>query len=169
MRHLIFLLIGTLALSANAQQNDISGVEVSFYFVDKDVDGTIEASDAGSKIDLNDFTNSKISRTAVVETLDTNNFLRDGHLMWKKYFYEREFPELQFESTKILRSAPGFYTVDANLTIKGITKSVTFLATVKNAQIEMDGSLYTSDFGIKIQDEREENKLDVKINLTVQD
>ena len=169
MRTSLFIVLFALASSVLfAQEKQVKKVEVDFFFFSKDVDGTIEARDTGSTLNLKDFTQSQILGTADVATLDTDNFLRDGHLMWKTYFYEREYPELKFQSNQITRSSGNNYQVIADITIKGITKSAVFDASIVGITIKLEGVIYTSDFDVVIKDERKENKLEINISLTVE-
>lgn len=73
---------------------DTESSSISFVFLSKDVDGTIGGIESASRIDLQDPTRSVIKGSVAVNTLDTDNFLRDGHLKWEKYFDEDEHPRI---------------------------------------------------------------------------
>jgi len=68
---------------------------------------------------------SKINLTVKVPTIDTNNEKRDGHLKGADFFDAEMFPTITFVSKKITKEGDK-YTVTGDLTIKGVTKEVTF-------------------------------------------
>lgn len=80
-----------------------------------------------------------------------------GHLNSADFFNVAEFPTATLKITKVLKltNKPNEYTVTADLTIKGITKSITFPATFKavgngfegNANITIDRTLWDIKYG----------------------
>ncbi|MGA1838689.1 YceI family protein [Herbiconiux sp. 11R-BC] len=66
-----------------------------------------------------------VSATAEVASVNTNDKNRDGHLATNDFFNAPEFPQITFVSTGV-RNVGGDYKVDGDLTIKGVTKPVTF-------------------------------------------
>lgn len=72
----------------------------------------------------NDFTTaSKISFTADIDSIDTNNAQRDTHLKSADFFNAGEHPQIRFEGKKYSGSGSEA-TLEGDLTIRGITKSV---------------------------------------------
>lgn len=74
---------------------------------------------------------SSVTATAEVASIDTSDAGRDEHLKSADFFDAASFPTIGFKSTKITGSGDS-YTLLADLTIKGVTKSVTF-------DLEFDG------------------------------
>ncbi len=68
---------------------------------------------------------SKVEATAEVASINTNEKNRDGHLRTGDFFAADEYPELRFVSTGV-REENGDFKVDGDLTLRGVTKSVTF-------------------------------------------
>ncbi|TFC02030.1 YceI family protein [Cryobacterium mannosilyticum] len=68
---------------------------------------------------------STVSATAEVASINTNEANRDGHLRTGDFFDAETFPSINFVSTGV-RSVKGDFLVDGDLTIKGVTKPVTF-------------------------------------------
>jgi len=143
--------------------------KISFTFESKDITGTIGDIQSESEIDLSQLENSKIKGSVSVSSLETGNFLRDGHLMWEKYFNRSDYPRIYFESTSITPTKEASYTVLGNLTIKGISKPVSFTAVKKGDRIKITGSIYTSDWDISIEEDRTENKVSITMNLKIEE
>lgn len=74
---------------------------------------------------------STVTATAEVASIDTNDAGRDEHLKSPDFFDVANHPTIGFKSTKITRNGDD-YTLLADLTIKGVTKSVAF-------DLEFDG------------------------------
>lgn len=68
---------------------------------------------------------SSVSASADVESVNTNEPNRDGHLRTGDFFAVEEFPQLTFVSTGV-RAENGEFKVDGDLTMRGVTKPVTF-------------------------------------------
>lgn len=68
---------------------------------------------------------SSVKASAEVASINTNDENRDGHLRTNDFFDAPTHPELTFVSTGI-RYEGGDFLVDGDLTIKGVTKPVTF-------------------------------------------
>src|SRR5207253_9439821 len=69
---------------------------------------------------------SSIEVTINVASLSTNNPQRDNDLR-SSYFLELDkYPTITFKSTRIERTGPDTFNLTGDLTIKGITKPVTF-------------------------------------------
>ena len=72
-----------------------------------------------------------------MESLDTHNAQRDGHLKSPDWFNAREYPTVRFKSTGLEVAAGGTMTLKGELTMHGVTRPVS--AAVSN--------LATQDFG----------------------
>jgi polyisoprenoid-binding protein YceI len=68
---------------------------------------------------------SSVTAKAHVQSINTNDENRDGHLRTNEFFDAENHPELSFVSTGVRAEGKG-YLVDGDLTIKGVTKPVTF-------------------------------------------
>ena len=91
---------------------------------------------------------SKFSVTVSTTTIDTDNSMRDKSLVSDEYFDAAKFPVLQLVSTKIAKTnktADGFYYFTGNLTIKGITKTISFPFQAKKVNGDY---LFTGNFEI---------------------
>lgn len=68
---------------------------------------------------------STVTASADVASINTNQADRDGHLRTGDFFAAEEFPKLTFVSTGV-REEGGKFFVDGDLTLRGVTKPVTF-------------------------------------------
>ena len=71
-----------------------------------------------------DFTTAKISLTAEMKSISTNNEQRDAHLRNADFFEVEKYPELKFRSTKIEKTDSDTFSLYGELALKGVTKPV---------------------------------------------
>ena len=100
-----------------------------------------------------DFTNATFEFTAQIDSIDTKNADRDGHLKSADFFDVAAFPVLTFKSTSATSD-----TVTGDLTIKGISKTVTLDLALNGVAVdpygqtkagfEITGELNRKDFGL---------------------
>lgn len=106
---------------------DPAHTRVSFvipHFVVSEVEGRFN--DVKGEFTLTEpFTNLKVTATIPVKSIDTGVTKRDDHLRSKDFFEVEKFPEMKLVSKSITGTAEAFKMVAA-LTIKGVTKDVTF-------------------------------------------
>jgi polyisoprenoid-binding protein YceI len=73
-----------------------------------------------------DILDSSVSATIQATSIDTSNSTRDDHIRSADFFDAENHPTLTFVSSR-LRSAGGELFLDGELTIRGITKTVTLV------------------------------------------
>jgi polyisoprenoid-binding protein YceI len=125
--------IGTWAIDAShsrlgfeARHAVVTKVRGSFT----NFDGTIVVSDS--------LTDSAVSVTARLDSVDTGSADRDGHLKSADFFDVANTNDMTFTSTSIAPAADGFI-VTGDLTIRGVTKPLTL-------DVEL-GGIATDPFG----------------------
>jgi len=74
--------------------------------------------------DEKNLSNSSVQATINTTTVTTNNEKRDGHLKSPDFFNVEKFPTMTFKSTAVT-GTPGKLQVVGDLTLAGVTKSVT--------------------------------------------
>lgn len=84
------------------------------------------------------FENASISFSANTASITTNNEGRDGHLKSADFFDAEQFPTISFTSTSFTKKEEGF-ELKGDLTLKGVTKSITLSATSDGVGTGMDG------------------------------
>jgi polyisoprenoid-binding protein YceI len=102
--------------------------------------------------------NSTVAITIEVASIDTRNAQRDGHLRTNDFLDIENHPEIRFVSTGIEHTGGQEFTVTGELTIKGITRPISFdlefQGAVKdpfgNDRIGLEGSVVINrkDWGI---------------------
>lgn len=100
--------------------------EISFsvkHLMISKVRGTFETFDA-TIVTAENFEDSTIEATIDVASVNTNQKDRDGHLRTSDFFLVDEHPTMTFVSKSIAGDADDF-TVTGDLTLRGVTKSVT--------------------------------------------
>lgn len=68
---------------------------------------------------------SKVRVVVQMASIDTGNADRDGHLRTNDFFDVTQYPTMTFESTGI-EEDDGSYKLHGDLTLRGVTKPVTF-------------------------------------------
>jgi polyisoprenoid-binding protein YceI len=122
------------------------------------VRGAFNEFDGTGVLDGNDVSNSTVEVTIKTESIDTRNAQRDGHLRSNDFLDIPNHPEITFKSTSARQVDEEKFELTGDLTIKGVTKSVTIpfefqgaaLDVFGNNRIGFEGSLPISraDYGI---------------------
>ena len=101
------------------------GFSVKHMMVSK-VKGQFDAYTANVEAtDLADLSTASIQFEIVTASVNTRNEDRDNHLKSADFFDAEQFPKIQFVSKSITKSGDD-YNITGDLTIKDVTKEVTF-------------------------------------------
>jgi polyisoprenoid-binding protein YceI len=76
--------------------------------------------------DPKEFNNSKVEAEIDASTIDTREASRDKHLRSADFLDVENFPNLTFVSSRIVGSPEDGFALTGNLTIRGISREVTF-------------------------------------------
>ncbi|GAB3581416.1 YceI family protein [Amycolatopsis endophytica] len=122
------------------------------------VRGSFNEFSGSAKIDGGNPANSSVSVKIAANSIDTRNADRDAHLRSNDFLAMDEHPEITFVSTSIAQTGDSSFDVTGDLTVKGVTKSVTvpfeFEGTAQdpfgNTRIGFEGSttINRKDFGV---------------------
>ena len=114
---------------------------------------------AGTATTGADLAGARIELTVQAASVDTRNADRDGHLKGADFFDVEQFPTLTFVSTQVRATDDTTLEVTGDLTLHGVTKSVTVPFTFEggaqdpfgNDRIGFEGStsILRSDFGMQ--------------------
>lgn len=126
----------------------ISDVEGEF----KKFDGTFTSAKA-------DWSDLQLTVTADVNSITTENDMRDKHLMSDDFFNAEKYPTIKFASTGIKSLGNNKYVLSGTLTIRDVTKNVevplVYGGTVKDpwgnvkAGFKATGTINRKDYGLK--------------------
>lgn len=118
----------------------------------QDYEGTVLADKA-------DFSDAKIDFSIDVKSINTNDENRDGHLQSADFFDAAKYPKITFKSKSMTEAGKNQYKLTGDLTMHGVTKTVTFdvkyggtvtdpYGNVK-AGFKITGVIDRTDFGLK--------------------
>ncbi len=118
----------------------------------KKFDGTIEVNEA-------DFSDANINFGAEVDSIETKNEQRDGHLKGDDFFNAEQFPKLNFKSTGMKRKSGEEYILSGDFTIRDVTKPIELQVTYNGKTIdpwgmermgfEITGKVNRKEYGLK--------------------
>ncbi|MBN8665163.1 MAG: YceI family protein [Chitinophagales bacterium] len=164
---------------------DAAHSEINFkvkHLMITNVTGNFTQFDATMEAAADDFSDAKISFEADVNSINTNNEQRDGHLKSDDFFNAEQFPKLTFVSSGLQKKSDSEYALTGDLTIRNITKTVTldveFGGTMtdpwgqQKAGFEINGKINRKDFDLKWTATTEAGGIvvsdEVKLQLAVQ-
>ena len=157
---------------------DPSHSEVQFkvkHMVISTVTGNFDHFNAGVESNDNNFSDAKFEFDAKVESINTKNADRDGHLKSADFFAAEQFPEMKFESTSGIQNGK----IEGTLEIRGekqpITLNADFGGVIKDpygltrAGFEFSGEINRKDYGLGLSQVTEAGGLVVsdKVKLLV--
>lgn len=90
-----------------------------------DVSGTINDFDVTVQSKKKDFSDAVFEMSAKVNSLNTRVEARDNHLKSPDFFDAEKYPHITFKSKAIKKEKNNNYKLTGDLTIHGVTKSVT--------------------------------------------
>jgi polyisoprenoid-binding protein YceI len=124
-----------------------------------DVSGTFNDFDVTVKSDRADFSDASFELTARTASIDTRVDARNTHLKSADFFDVEKYPTLHFKSTGIENTGENKYRLTGDLTIHGVTRSVTmdlfYKGSVENPMnkkttvgFQVTGVINRSDFSL---------------------
>lgn len=123
------------------------------------VTGKFKTFTASAETEGDEFEGAHIKFSADINSIDTNNEQRDGHLKSDDFFNADTYPTLSFVSTSMIKNAHGGYELIGDLSIREVTKSISlaveFNGTMTDpygnhkAGFELSGSINRKDFNLK--------------------
>jgi polyisoprenoid-binding protein YceI len=161
---LLTLAVVLSALPAFAQswQIDTAHSRASFsvkHLGISDIRGDFGGVTGSVTYDGKDVTKAKIDATVAVDSITTRVAARDTHLKTADFFDMEKHPTMKFVSTSITAAGKGKYKMTGDLTLRGVTRPVTFdldapLGPVKdhNGVVKIGaaarGQINRKDFGV---------------------
>src|SRR5271170_5850750 len=104
--------------------------EVTFkirHLVISNVSGSFGRFTLDAQTEEEDFTTAKVNFTAEVDSINTGNEQRDGHLKTDDFFNAAQYPQIKFTASKYENvDNDGSYELYGDLTIRDVTRKVKF-------------------------------------------
>lgn len=114
-------------MSTTKWASDPTHSEVQFkvkHLMISNVTGFFKKFEATVETSGDDFTTAKINFSADIDSINTNNEQRDGHLKGGDFFDAASYPQIKFEGKKVEKVDAENYKLHGDFTIKGVTKPV---------------------------------------------
>ncbi|RUS53169.1 hypothetical protein QI30_15045 [Kurthia sp. 3B1D] len=137
-----------------------------------------------SELDINpeDLSGGNIQFEVEIASINTNNEDRDNHLRSADFFDAETHPTMKFVATDIKKVDDDEYKITGDLSIRGVTKPVTFDAEyngkgtnpwgVEVVAFEADGKINRKDFGLNWNSALETGGVlvsdDIKIHIEIE-
>ncbi len=128
------------------------------HLVISTVTGSFKTFEGSATTEGDDWSTAKVNFSADIASIDTNMAQRDAHLKSADFFDAETHPRLTFQSTSVRRVSDDTYKLEGNLTVKGITRPITFNVEYggsatdfygnTKAGFELTGKLSRKEFGL---------------------
>ncbi len=146
------------------------------------VTGVFKKFDATLEVYEQDLSDAKVTFEADVDSVDTKNEQRDGHLKSDDFFNAEQFPRMTFKSTSIQKTAGNEYKLLGDFTIRDITKPIELTVEYNGSTkdpwgkermgFEVSGKINRKEYGLKWSAVTEAGGLvvadDVKLAMNVE-
>ena len=123
-----------------------------------DVEGAFTNFESKITTSKEDFSDAVVTLSADVNSVNTGNEQRDGHLKTADFFDAEKFPKLTFKSTSVKKLAGNKFKVAGLLSLHGVTKPVTLDATLRGVTVnqakkalagfKITGTIKRADFNL---------------------
>ena len=163
-KKIVGVVAGTVLISGLAQADtwkvDPAHSSLNFtvrHMVISTVHGQFTSFSGEANWDGKDLSAGSITVTADTKSISTDNQKRDDHLRSSDFFAADSFPAITFKSTKVTPAKDGKFTITGDLTIRGVTKPVTFDAEFsgvvdafgsQRAGFSAEATINRQDFGV---------------------
>ena len=94
-----------------------------------EVDGSFKVFDGNMEHAKADFSDAKVTFTIDVNSINTDNENRDNHLKGDDFFSAAQYPKISFVGTSMKPLGGNKYQLAGNMTVKDVTKPVTWEVT----------------------------------------
>jgi polyisoprenoid-binding protein YceI len=173
------LLAGTALFAQTKWKVDRAHAKVGFtvtHMMLSEVDGSFKKFDATLSASKEDFTDGVFEVTIEAASINTDNESRDNDLRSGSYFDVAKYPTITFKSTSVTKVEEKKYKVTGNLTMHGVTKSITLDMVLNGtgnspmthkpvAGFKITGAIDRTDFGIgSVPSGMVSKKIEIRVN-----
>ena len=136
-----------------------SGISFSVrHMMITNVRGSFNDFDATVSADPANLSDLEATLTIDVNSINTKDEGRDGHLKSPDFFNVEQFPQISFKKTALASKGGDDYALTGDLTIAGVTKTVTLNAEISGPAkdpwgnvklgVAADGVIHRAEFGL---------------------
>ena len=125
----VLMLVLTISSPAATWNIDMAHSSIGFsvrHLVISKTTGTFGEFDGTVEFDGVNLETGSVEVTAQMASVDTDDAKRDDHLRGPDFFDVEKYPTMSFKSKKITAKKSGSFQLTGLLTIKGVSKEVTF-------------------------------------------
>ncbi|HKK21952.1 MAG TPA: YceI family protein [candidate division Zixibacteria bacterium] len=136
--------LSSSTLMAGTWQVDPNHSSIDFsvrHMVISNVKGGFRAFQGEAEFDQKDLTPGSANFTIDAASISTDNDRRDGHLKSADFFDVEKYPKISFKSTGVSDVQGDHFKLNGDLTIKDVTKPVTFDCVFNGAVKDGQGNL----------------------------
>jgi len=136
-------IITAILLAATLYRTEPTNGTVGFTIMKWGVvkeEGTFRDFAASIAFDAKDAAKSHVQFDVNAASIDTKNTSRDGTLRSEDFFHVAKYPKLTFRSTRVVPRGKNVADVTGNLTIRGVTRSITVPVRLHGVHRRNDGS-----------------------------
>lgn len=130
-----------------------------------EVDGFFKKFEAILKSEKEDLSDASFEVSIETASLNTELEMRDNHLRSPDIFDAQKFPTITFKSTSFKKKKKNMYVMIGDLTIKGITKSITLDVTLNGPVENPNKNAKNMQIGIKALGKIKRSEFTVGQNL----
>lgn len=153
-----FLAVWLITLQALAQ-SDMIKAKTDIRFTIKNaglnVEGTFGEAKTTIRFDEQNPELAAFAAVVAVSSINTGIRARDRHLLKEDYFHAAQYPDIQMKSRRISRKDSQHWEGEFDLTIRGITKTLTIPFTYRKTA---EGAIFTAQFSL--------NRLDFQVGMS---
>lgn len=141
---------------------DSAHSEIKFkvkHLIVSTVSGKFNKFDAEIESAADNFEDAKVTFSAEVDSIDTGNGQRDGHLKSADFFDAEKQPKITFVSKSFKKVSDSNYKLTGDFSIRGVTKEITLdveyngksrgFDNLEVAGFEITGKINRFDFGLQ--------------------
>lgn len=140
---------------------DTTHSEVQFkvkHLVISTLTGTFSTFEGNVKSDSDDFNNAKVNFSIDVDSINTNNADRDGHLKSDDFFSSAKYPKIAFTEGILKKTGAEHYELHGQISIRDVKKPIVLEVSHggtavdpwgnTKAGFEINGTINRKEFGL---------------------
>lgn len=141
---LVLLVVATAGLFAftpvalNTWKADKAHSKLGFvvtHLMVTDVEGSFKNFESTITASKDDFSDAKITLSADVNSVNTEDDQRDGHLKTADFFDAEKYPKITFVSSNVKKVSANKFVITGALTLHGVTKTVVLNSTLRGVTV----------------------------------